>query len=229
MIKIGGYQKLTLLDYPGKLAATVFLGGCNFRCPFCHNSELFEPEDNYPEEEVLNMIRKRATRIEGVAITGGEPTLQAGLADFMRAVKEMGLSVKLDSNGYRPEVLRSLYSEGLIDYLAMDIKSSPEHYAEVAGLPSIDMSRIYESVDLIRSSGVPYEFRTTVVPELHEESDFEAIGRWLAGPSPYFLQGYKDSARVYNRIYSQPTAELMERICGIVKPYLPNAQIRGID
>ena len=228
-MQFAGYQKLTLLDFPGRLAATVFTGGCNFRCPFCHNSELFVPTETYEEEDLLNMIKKRAGVLEGIAITGGEPTLHPGLPDFMRKVRDMGLQVKLDSNGYKPDVLKSILDDGLADYVAMDIKSSPEHYGEVAGLPDIDMSKIYESVDLLMSGKTPFEFRTTVIPELHAAEDFEAIADWIAGDEPYFLQGYKDSEMVYDRRFSQPTAELMEKIRDIVLPRLPNTQIRGVE
>lgn len=229
MLEFAGYQKLTLLDYPGKLAATVFLGGCNFRCPFCHNSELFVPETLYPEDDILSMIRSRAGVLEGVAITGGEPTLHAGLPDFMRRVHDLGLKVKLDTNGYRPEVLESILAKGLADYVAMDIKSSPEHYGEVAGVPNLDMDRIRRSADLLMGGSVPFEFRTTVIPELHSEEDFVAIGEWLRGDEPYFLQAFRDSEMVFERRFSQPTAELMNSIREIVLPYLPNAQVRGVD
>ena len=229
MLKIGGYQKLTLLDFPGKLACTVFLPGCNFRCPFCHNSELFVPSEIYDEDMVLDMIRGRASKLEGVAITGGEPTLSPELPDFMRKIKEMGLAVKLDSNGYNPDILRKIIDEGLVDYVAMDIKSSKEHYGEVAGLPGIDMGRICESVDMLMSGVVPFEFRTTVVPELHSEEDFAAIGEWICGNEPYYLQGFVDSEMVYERKFSQPSPALMESIRQIVLPYVPNTQIRGVD
>ena len=229
MIEINGYQKLTLLDFPGKLAATVFLGRCNFRCPFCHNSELFSPADVFPEEDVLEMIKKRAAVIEGVAITGGEPTLSPGLPEFMRKIKDMGLLVKLDSNGYRPEILRQIIDEGLADYIAMDIKSGHSGYALAAGVPNIDMSRIDESVNLLMEGHVSFEFRTTVVPELHSEEDFEEIAEWIAGDEPYFLQGYRDSEMVYNRKFSQPTPELMEHIRQLVLPKVSNTSIRGVE
>ncbi len=229
MLQFGGYQKLTLLDYPGKLAATVFLGGCNFRCPFCHNSELFAPETLYPEDEILAMISSRAGVLEGVAITGGEPTLHPELPDFMRKVHDLGLKVKLDSNGYRPDVLERILAEGLADYVAMDIKSSPAHYGEVAGVKDLDMERIRRSVQLLMQGSVPFEFRTTVIPELHSEEDFAAIGEWLRGDEAYYLQAFRDSDMVYERRFSQPTAALMESIKQIVLPYLPNTQIRGVD
>lgn len=226
---IGGYQKLTLLDFPGKVAATIFTGGCNFRCPFCHNAELFTPSETYTEEDVLKMIESRKHVLEGIAITGGEPTLSPDLPDFMKKIKDMGLLVKLDSNGYRPEVLRKILDEGLADYVAMDIKSSKEHYGEVAGLPDIDMGKICESVDMLMSGKTDFEFRTTVIPELHSEEDFYAIGEWIRGEEKYFLQGYKDSEMVYDRKFSQPSAQLMEEIRGILLPYIPNTSVRGVE
>ena len=229
MLKIAGYQKLTLLDFPGKLASTIFLPGCNFRCPFCHNSELFSPTEFYNENEILEMIEKRSSVIEGVAITGGEPTLSPELPDFMKKIKNMGLAVKLDTNGYNPDILKSVVEAGLVDYVAMDIKSSKEHYGEVAGLPNIDISRIEESVSFLMSGKVPFEFRTTVVPELFADEDFVEIGKWIAGDEPYFLQGYVDSEMVCERKFSQPTAQLMEHIRKLVIPYVPNTKIRGVE
>jgi len=229
MLKIGGYQKTTLLDYPGKLAATIFLGSCQFRCPFCHNSELFSPEELYDEDEILAMLRKRRGILDGVAITGGEPTLSPELPDFMRKLKDMGFLVKLDSNGYKPDTLRSIVEAGLADYVAMDIKSAPSHYGEVAGLPELDISRIRESVSFLMGSGIDYEFRTTVVPELHGEDDFEEIADWLSGPSKYYLQAFKDSEMVHGGRFSQPSPALMEHLLEIVRPKLPNAEIRGIE
>lgn len=229
MLKIGGYQKLTLLDFPGKLAATIFLPGCNFRCPFCHNSELFSPTDFYDENEILDMIKKRSSVIEGVAITGGEPTLSPELPDFMRKIKDMGLAVKLDTNGYNPDILKSIIEAGLADYVAMDIKSSKEHYGEVADLPNIEISRIEQSVDFLMNGNVAFEFRTTVVPELFADEDFIEIGKWIAGNEPYFLQGFVDSEMVFDRRFSQPSKKLMEHIRGLVLPYVPNVKIRGVE
>lgn len=229
MLKIGGYQKLTLLDFPGKLAATVFLPGCNFRCPFCHNSELFSPTEFYDENEILDMIKKRSSIIEGVAITGGEPTLSPELPVFMKKIKDMGLAVKLDTNGYNPDILKSIVEAGLADYVAMDIKSSRERYGEVAGLPSLDISRIESSVEYLMNGKLPFEFRTTVVPELFADEDFVSIGEWIAGNEPYFLQGYVDSEMVLNRGFSQPTSSLMEHVKSLVLPFVPNTQIRGVE
>ncbi|MCM1542724.1 MAG: anaerobic ribonucleoside-triphosphate reductase activating protein [Blautia sp.] len=198
-MKIHGFQKTTLLDYPGHIAATVFTGGCNFRCPFCQNGSLaLEPEGQplIPEEEVLAHLRKRQEVLEGVCITGGEPTLESGLREFILKCRALGYLVKLDTNGYRPEMLREFLQEGILDYVAMDIKASPANYGRAAGIPGCDMDRIRESVSLLRASGVPHEFRTTVVKGIHTAGEFEEIGKWLAGSSVYYLQAYRDSGDI---------------------------------
>ena len=228
MTKIAGFQKLTLLDYPGHLAATIFLSGCNFRCPFCHNSDLFEPESLLSTEEVIDTLRKRAGVLEGVCITGGEPTLQAGLPDLIHTLKELGYAVKLDTNGYRPAVLKDLCSGGLVDYVAMDIKSAPQKYGEAAGLPAIRLPLIEESAAFLKTGSVPYEFRTTVMPELHKEQDFLAIGKWLEGPSPYYLQAYQESDQVYEKRFTAPSPEWMAHMRDILLPWIPRIQIRGL-
>lgn len=198
-MQIHGLNKTTLLDYPEHVAATVFTGGCNFRCPFCHNAGLvLEPDaqESIPEEEVLSFLQKRRGILQGVCITGGEPTLQPDLADFIGKVKELGYPVKLDTNGYRPEVLRELLDKKLLDYVAMDIKASKENYARASGLCRIDLDRIEESVEILKNSGISYEFRTTVVAGIHSMEEFDAIGRWLAGSRAYYLQAYREDENV---------------------------------
>jgi pyruvate formate lyase activating enzyme len=198
---LGGFQKLTLIDYPGKLATTVFTVGCSFRCPFCHNPELvFTPpippftkggRTRGVENEFLKFLKSRKEKLEGVCITGGEPTIQPDLAQFIRKVKKMGFLVKLDTNGTRPDVLKKLFQERILDYVAMDIKNTSEKYDETTGSKA-DIDRIKLSVELIRNSGVPYEFRTTVVPGLHAPKDFEKIAKWLSGSQSYYLQEYRE-------------------------------------
>lgn len=194
-MRIGGYQKLTLIDYPGKIATTVFTVGCSFRCHFCHNPELVLraqfPAPNKMEEEFLAHLEKRRGKLEGVCITGGEPTIQPDIIDFIRKIKEMGYVVKLDSNGTRPDVLRRIIKEGLVDYIAMDIKHAPKKYKLATGLTT-DIARIKMSVKLIMNSGLPYEFRTTVVPGIHEDEDFDKIAKWIAGAQNYNLQEYRE-------------------------------------
>ncbi len=192
---IAGLQKLTLLDYPGKTACTVFLHGCNFRCPFCHNALLVtqKPEALISEEEFFSFLGKRRGILDGVCITGGEPTLQKELIPFIKRIKAMGFLIKLDTNGYRPEALSEIIAEGLADYIAMDIKAAPEKYSLAAGLADCDFSLIQKSIELIEKSGVPHEFRTTVTRELHSEEDFPKILSLFSNDTPYFIQQFKDS------------------------------------
>jgi pyruvate formate lyase activating enzyme len=191
---IGGYQKLTLIDYPGKLATTLFTVGCNFRCPFCHNPELVNlrlAHDEKSEKEFLDFLRSRQGKLEGVCITGGEPTIQPDILEFIKKIKKLGFLVKLDSNGMRPDVLKKAIDEKLIDFIAMDIKNQIERYDETTGT-QVDKARIKLSVELIRNSRLPYEFRTTVVPGIHTEKDFVEIAKWLKGAKSYYLQEYRE-------------------------------------
>ncbi|MBP3604363.1 MAG: anaerobic ribonucleoside-triphosphate reductase activating protein [Lachnospiraceae bacterium] len=200
---IKGLNKTTLLDYPGRVAATIFTGGCNFRCPFCHNGDLvLKPsiQDAYSEEEVLSFLQKRKNVLKGVCITGGEPTLQADLPVFMEKVKKIGYDIKLDTNGYQPQVLAELIGDGLVDYVAMDIKNSKEKYPETAGLNDLQIEKIEESVELLAGAIIPYEFRTTVVKELHTMEDILSIGKWIAGCPNFFLQSYAENEKEIRRM-----------------------------
>lgn len=230
-MKIHGFQSLTLLDYPGKVACTVFLGGCNFRCPFCQNTGLVlspEREAVVPMEEVLGVLRKRRGMLDGVCITGGEPTLTSDLPEFIGRVREMGYLVKLDTNGYRPDVLEKLLENGMLDYVAMDIKSSRERYAKVAGLPGLDLNRIQRSVELLMGGNVDYEFRTTVAQGLHTREDIEAIGKWLQGCRRYFLQNYQESDQVMMPVFAGFSREQLENFRRLLLEYIPEVGIRGI-
>ena len=229
---IHGLQKLTLLDFPGHTACTVFTGGCNFRCPFCHNASLVTHPENQPviaEEEFFSFLGKRQGLLDGVAITGGEPTLQADLPDFIRKIRKLGFAVKLDTNGYRPRMLESLLSENLLDFVAMDLKAAPDNYAAVCGLNAMDLTAIEESVDLLRTSGIPHEFRTTFVKGLHHISDAEGIGSWIAGEKRYFLQNFKDSGDILCPGYDAFSREEMQELLLAVRPFVPGAQLRGVD
>ena len=230
-MKICGLQKTTLLDFPGHVAATIFTGGCNFRCPFCHNSDLLgqDAEAAFSEEEVLKFLTKRRGILEGVAITGGEPTLQPDLRSFIQKVRELGYKIKLDTNGSRPDVLRALCEEGLIDYVAMDIKTCKERYPLVSGIPSLQIEGIIESVDFLKQSSIPYEFRTTVVRELHSAEDFVRIGEWIAGCSNYYLQNFVDSDHILVSGFSSCSKEELMEFRNIVKPYVVHAELRGVD
>ncbi len=232
MIEIHGLNKTTLLDFPGHIAATVFLGRCNFRCPFCQNGSLVTRPDSQPvipEEEVLSFFRKRRGILEGVCVTGGEPTLSKDLPQFLNAIKEMGYLVKLDTNGYRPETLAGLCREGLVDMVAMDIKSSREHYEKACGLPGMDLSAIEASAQFLMNGKIPYEFRTTVVRELHTEQDFISIGKWLAGCRAYFLQSYRDSEDVLVPGFSSYPPETLVSFQKLLQKTIPHVGIRGVD
>ncbi len=227
---IQGFSKTSLLDYPGHLAAVIFTAGCNFRCPFCHNSDLvLTPATEYSEEEVLSVLKKRRSILEGVCITGGEATLQPGLIEFMRKIRELGYKIKLDTNGYRPDVLRSVLSEGLVDYVAMDIKNSFPKYPQTAGLTGFNPENISESISLLMESNINYEFRTTVVRELHTEADLIDIAHMLKGCKHYFLQSFKDSGNILTDGYSAYSDEEMIALYNTIKPILPVTQLRGID
>lgn len=229
-MKIHGLQKMTLLDYPGRVACTVFLGGCDLNCPFCHNAELIDgtAEPVMDDEELLTFLKRRRGLLDGVAFTGGEPTLRRDLPDLLRKVRALDFLTKLDTNGMHPDRLEALLSEGLVDYVAMDIKNSPEKYAETCGLASMDLAPIERSIDLLMHSGIEYEFRTTVVDELHEEADFAAIGKRIAGARAYFLQPFTDRDTVVYENFHAPSAQCMERYASVVRKYVPNTAIRGM-
>ena len=229
-MKIKGLQKLTLLDYPEKMACTVFLARCNFRCPFCHNASLVTniDDDYISEEEFFSFLNKRRGILNGVCITGGEPTLYPDLEDFIRKIKELGFSVKLDTNGYNPDILIDLVNKRLIDYVAMDIKNSKEKYAKTAGLSSLDISRIEKSVQFLLSGAVPYEFRTTIVKELHNEEDMKSISRWIEKADRYFLQGFQDSGDLIENGYSGYDKNSMQYLLNITKERLTKANLRGV-
>lgn len=250
----GGLTKTTLLDFPGHVAASVFTRGCNFRCPYCHNSELLDfssDEDTLSEEEVLSFLKKRAAVLEGLCITGGEPTLQKDLPDFIRKVRALGLKIKLDTNGTNPALLKELLDEGLLDYVAMDIKNAPEKYAATVGSPegahsdphftdiqgSPDsgpfsseklMDNIRTSVSLLLNAGIPYEFRTTVVKGFHEKADFAAIDELIAGAKQYFIQSYLESEQVLSKAQcgSFTKEELIELISDMTHV---SPSLRGIE
>ena len=224
---IKGIQKLTLLDFPGRVACTVFTAGCNFRCPFCHNASLVVKNgiDAIPEEEIFDFLDKRRGRLSGVCISGGEPTLQPDLIPFIRRIREMGYAIKLDTNGYRPDVVKELIDGGLVDYIAMDIKTSRERYFAVAGV-DIDVAKIEESAALVMQSGIDYEFRTTVVKELHSEADFTNIGNWLSGAKKFFLQGFIDSGDCISEgLHGYDKNELLD-LLNVLKVKIPSAKIR---
>ncbi len=230
-MKIHGFNKLTLLDYPGKMAATIFLGHCNFRCPFCQNGGLVlnpDKEPVIPTEEVLKVLKKRQGILDGVCITGGEPTLHPDLPDFISQIKQLGYAVKLDTNGSHPQVIKELVERKFIDYVAMDIKNAPCRYAETAGVSHLNLQAVKESVEFLLSEAVYYEFRTTVTRQLHTEVEFRQIGEWIAGCKRYFLQGYQESSQVISPVFSAYTREELEVFRELLSEYISDVQIRGL-
>ena len=229
-MRIKAYQKLTLLDFPGKIACTVFTAGCNLRCPFCHNALLVtEIDEHYVDErEFFAFLETRKGRLDGVAITGGEPLMQKDIGDFIAKIKAMGYLVKLDSNGTFPDRLYEILSSGNVDYVAMDVKNSPEKYAKITNTPNLNMDAIRKSIKIIMDSGVDYEFRTTVTHEDFCEDDFHKIGEMIRGAKRYYLQAFKDSGNLIQEGNTAESKENMERYLSICKNYVDFCVIRGI-
>lgn len=229
-MRINGFQKLTLLDYPGKVACTIFTAGCNFRCPFCHNASLVTHiDDSAPieAEEVLSYLKKRQGMLEGVCITGGEPLLQPDLAEFISKIKEMGYSVKLDTNGSKPQELKQLVKDGLIDYVAMDIKNCKEKYGQTAGIENFMLKDIEESVAFLLSGAVDFEFRTTVVKEYHTPQDIEKISQWIKGKEKYFLQNFVDSGDIICDGLHSIEPDVISNMKLSALHFVPKTEIRG--
>ena len=228
-MKIYGLQKMTLLDYPGRIACTVFLSGCDMRCPWCHNSELAEGKAPavMTSEELISFLKKRQGMLEGVAVTGGEPRLQEESLELLREIRALGYPVKLDSNGTHPDRLRRAAEEGLIQYCAMDIKNSPERYAETAGLSEIALTAVRESVDFLKTGSIDYEFRTTAVKELHDERSFRAIAEWISGAKRYAIQKFTDRDTVPFEGFHAPEEAQIQAWAEIVRPHVRELLIRG--
>ena len=229
---IGGIQKLTLLDYPGRVAATIFTVGCNFSCPFCHNAPLVNRvvKNSFIDKgEILQFLKKRVGILDGVVITGGEPTLMSDLPEFIWEIKAIGYSVKLDTNGTDPEMVEYLINNKMIDYVAMDIKNCLEKYCDTAGADrSFNLDAIKRSAEILMQNKVDFEFRTTVVLPYHTEEDFDRIGKWLEGDERFFLQAFVDSGNLVGDGVHGATKEEMLTFCNKLKQYVKNAQIRGI-
>ena len=230
-MQIHGLQKMTLLDYPGKVACTVFFGGCDMRCPFCHNAELLDgsAEAVMDEWELLDFLARRKGLLDGVAITGGEPLLQKDLPSFAAKIRDMGFSVKLDTNGTHPDELERMITDGVVQYVAMDIKNSPERYAETAGLSKLDLSPIRESVKILMEGRTDYEFRTTVVAELHDDQSFEGIGRWIRGAKRYFLQKFTDRDTVPFGGLHAPEDAQMRKWAEMLRREVSSVGLRGVE
>lgn len=228
-MKIGGFQKMTVLDYPGKVACTVFTHGCNLRCPFCHNAGLVvRDEDLIDENEILSYLNKRRGILDGVCISGGEPTLQSDLFDFMKKIKDLGMLIKLDTNGTCPDKLQYAIDNGLVDYVAMDIKNCREEYAKTCGLSKMDISKIEKSVEILMQSGIDYEFRTTVTKELHTPDDFAKIGQWIKGAKRYYIQSFVDSGDIILEGLNPLDLQGLKALLEAVSPYVPSVELRGV-
>lgn len=229
-INIQGYQKITLLDFPGKVACTVFTGGCNLRCPFCHNASLVKNplEQKNAYEEVIEYLSKRKGIIDGVCVTGGEPLLQPHLAEFLKEVKDLGYLIKLDTNGSLPEKLSEILSLSLVDYVAMDIKSSPEGYEKATG-SEVPFEKFLESITVLRQSAVPYEFRTTAVKGIHTLSDFEKISDLLLPREKYYIQNFIDSGNLLSGGCCAFTKDEMKELVETVRKKVPRTSLRGVD
>ena len=230
-MKICGLNKTTLLDYPGCVAATVFAGGCNFRCPFCHNGDLVlhsAKMKEYSEEEVLNFLNKRKNVLEGVCVTGGEPTLYSDLPEFIAKIKAMGYKVKLDTNGSNPKMLKRLVEGKLVDYVAMDIKAPVSEYNKVCGV-QVDTESVQQSVAYLKQGEIPYEFRTTVVKELHTKQDILEIGKWILGAENYYLQSYRETDENICKGFSAMEKEELFELEMELKKSIKNVEVRGVE
>jgi len=231
-MQIHGFNKTTLLDYPGHLAATIFLGGCNMRCPFCHNASLVTnlcTQTIIPEDDIYRILDKRKNILEGVCITGGEPTLNPALPQFIEKIKSFGLKVKLDTNGTNPVQLHNLVKNKLIDYVAMDIKNSKEKYFQTSGLAYIKLQLISDSISLLLEGALPYEFRTTLVKELHTREDMISIGEWIRGADNYYLQSYLNSGDIISPGLSSHTTETLKEYAFLLTPYVKHVSLRGVE
>jgi len=230
---IKGFQKLSLIEYPGKLSAIVFVGKCDFRCGFCYNIDLVKNYDklpDIPEKKILDFLSTRRGLLDAVAITGGEPTIHKGLPAFMKKIKELGFLVMLETNGSDPEMIKELIDEKLVDYIAMDIKSPIEKYDEVAGV-KVNKKKVQESIDIIRNSELDYEFRTTVIPKIFKEEDALAIGKWLKGSKQFFLQQFRPDKTLdesYQKIKPYPPEKLKE-FAKMMESYFKSVKVRGIE
>lgn len=229
---IKGFQKLSLIEYPGKLSAIVFVGKCDFRCHFCYNIDLvknYKKLPDIPEKKILRFLKTRKGLLDAVAITGGEPTLHKGLPEFMKKIKELGFLVMLETNGSRPKMIKQLIDKELIDYIAMDIKATLKKYDEVAGV-KVDKKKIQESIDIIRNSEIDYEFRTTVIPKYFKKKDALAIGRWLKGSKCYYLQQFRKEKtldKTLEKVEPYPPEKLKE-FAKIMKPFFESIKVRGV-
>ncbi len=211
-MRFGGLQKTTLIDFPGLVAATVFTAGCNLACPWCHNGPLVAPgaDGTLEEEDLFAFLQKRAKVLDGVVISGGEPTLQPDLESLILRIRGLGLKVKLDTNGTRPEILERLLKKNILDYVALDIKAVPERYEAVAGCP-VSASKLTKSIELLRCQAPDFEFRLTLVPGLHRLEDMAPYGRFLK-KGPLYLQNFRPISTAYSSLYRQGKVFLPDQV-----------------
>lgn len=231
-MKIFGMEKLSLVDYDGKIATTLFTGNCNFKCGFCHNSSLvldYKDLPEYSQDEIFNYLSKRKGVIEGVCVSGGEPTLHADLPEFLAKIKSLGYPVKLDTNGTNPDMIKNLYKDGLVDYFAMDIKNNKQDYAKIIGFDTFDTTKIERSVEFFLSGGAPYEFRTTLINEFHKKENIALIGEWIKGADKYFLQKFKDSETCIKSHLSPVDEKTVLEFVDILKKTIDCVRLRGYD
>lgn len=229
---VKGLTKSTLKDYPGHTTATLFVGGCQFKCPFCHNGSLVTKPNALPDlsrEELFSFLKTRKGLVDSICITGGEPTLYSDLKQVIYDIKQMDFLVKLDTNGYEPYQLNQLLKENLVDYVSMDIKNCLDKYAKTAGCTNFDPTRIKLSVDLLKDSSIEYEFRTTVVRELHSKENIRSIAQWLKGAKAYYLQPYVESEDVIMPIFTSYSHDQMVELKKLAEIYIDNVHLRGMD
>lgn len=230
-MKLHGIQKMTLLDFPGVVSCTIFLGGCDFRCPFCHNFELVDgtAQPVMDEDEFIEFLKSRKALLDGVAITGGEPLLHNDIIPLIKRIREVGYKVKLDTNGYHPELLKEILDSHLVDYVAMDIKNSEEKYGITCGIGRLDFDKMKESISLLMNGDTEYEFRTTVINEFHNEEDFEKMGKMIGGAKRYFLQRFTDRDSVPYGNLTAPSFDQMKKYAEIARKFVENTQLRGVE
>lgn len=231
-MRIAGLQKLTLLDYPGHIGCTIFTSGCNYRCPFCHNASLVIRPQEQPEiaeTDFFSFLQKRIGILQGVCVTGGEPTLNQDLPRFLDKIKQLGFLIKLDTNGTAPSMLNDLICNNLIDYVAMDIKNSKEKYATTIGLDNYDITPIDESISILINGCIPYEFRTTIVKEFHTKDDLLSIAHWIKGADKYFLQSFKDSGDLIQQDLNELSKQELIELKNLIIPYITHVELRGIS
>lgn len=230
-MNIQGLQKLTLLDFPGKMACTLFTAGCDLRCPFCHNSRLVihpPKETEYSEEDILSFLQKRKGILEGVAFTGGEPLMQPDIFEFIQKIREMGFRIKLDTNGTFPDRLKKIVNAGLVDYIAMDVKASKENYPSSVGIGGYDTSKVDESIRFLLENKVDYEFRTTVVNEFHDAESMEELGKWIKGAKRHYIQAFKDSGELIGFGLTEVSKQNMLAFKEIMLKYVDECELRGV-